>query len=140
MGLPFILESDAPFVAYQGADFYQKLQYKTKPDDSSPEEVVSIDPTTTFRMQVRDKYSGSAALLDLTSANSGIVIEDGTNGIISINVTAAQLSAVPVPYRQETSSDIPYKDFNFDLEMVYSDGKVDKFMIGVLRIYAEVTR
>lgn len=140
MGLPFILKLDAPFVAYQGADFYKRLQYKTKADESSPAIVVPIDPTTTFRMQVRDKYSGSNALLELTTANSGILVEDNDEGIISINITAAQLSAIGVPYKQLKSSDIPFKDFNFDLEMVFADGKVEKYMIGVLRIYAEVTR
>jgi hypothetical protein len=49
----------------------------------------------TFHAKIRDKLT-SAVLLDLTSANGGVVVTDGLNGRLELRMTAVQTATLPV--------------------------------------------
>jgi hypothetical protein len=81
----------------------------------------------TARMQIRKKLKDTSSLLELTTSNGGIVL-DNTEKTISIVMTPVQTSS-----------------FNFatavyDLELVDSSGRVLRFAQGNLTLQQEVTR
>jgi hypothetical protein len=47
----------------------------------------------TFHAKIRDKLT-SAVLLDLTSANGGVVVTDGLNGRLELRMTAVQTATL----------------------------------------------
>jgi hypothetical protein len=81
----------------------------------------------TARMQIRDTHDGASSLIELTTANGGIVLTDP--GVVTLILTAVQTAALPRYWRGV-----------YDLELVPPDGKVDRLLEGEVRISAEVTR
>lgn len=80
----------------------------------------------TGRMQVREKLDSPTTILELTTENGGIVI-DNTNKTISINITATQTAA------------LTFSSAVYSLELV-KDQVVTPFITGSLSLVKEVTR
>ena len=81
----------------------------------------------TARMHVRAKLADLAVLLDLTTANGGIVL-GGVAGTVTINLTSAQTTA------------ITWLSAVYDLEIVFADLTVRRLLAGSVSISREVTR
>ena len=107
------------FVCPQGTTFSSQLIWAV--DD----EPVNLS-TYTARMQVREKYTSTQKILDLTTENGGITL-GGDEGTIGINVNAT-VSAGIVP-----------KTYVYDLEMV-SSSVVTRLLEGKFIVTPEVTR
>ena len=107
------------FVCPQGSTFAEQLTWSI---DDSP---VDLD-TYTARMQVREKYTSTQKILDLTTENGGITL-GGSNGTIDINVGA------------DTSSAIVAKTYVYDLELI-SSSTVTRLLEGNFIVTPEVTR
>lgn len=105
-------------VCYQGATFDYLLTWKTSG--------TAVDLTGyTARMQVREEYTSSTAVLSLTSG-SGITL-GGTAGTIVIAASAATTGALEAG------------DYVYDLELVNSD-LVTRLVQGKFTVDPEVTR
>jgi len=81
----------------------------------------------TARMQARASVTSATVVLDLTTANSKIVL-GGTAGTITITVSAADTAAI-------TQSSLAY-----DLELVSAGGVVTRLVEGQIVLSPEVTR
>jgi len=81
----------------------------------------------TARMQVRAKVTDTATVLDLTTANGGIVL-GGTAGTIRILATAAQTAALTIA-----------SGF-YDLELIDGTSAVRRLMEGAVTLSKEITR
>lgn len=103
----------------QGATFSKQLTYTI---DSVP-----VDLTTyTARMQVREKYTSTSAIVSINTENGGIVlgVEDGTINLYISN---------------ETTSTFTAKDYVYDLELI-SSSNVYRLIEGKFMVTPEVTR
>ena len=106
----------------QGATFSKVVIWKT----GTPPVVVNLTGCTA-RMQVRGKLTDTAALLDLTTANGGIVL-GGIAGTVTLNVSAIQTAA------------ISWTSAVYDLEIIFADGTVRRLLSGSISVSPEVTR
>lgn len=111
-----------PLKIDQGATFNQIVTWKT----GTPPAVVNLTGCTA-RMQVRGKLTDTAVLLDLTTANGGIVL-GGVAGTVTIKLSAAQTTA------------IAWKAAVYDLEIIFADGTVRRLLSGSTTVSPEVTR
>lgn len=103
----------------QGTTFSKQLTYTI---DSVP-----VDLTTyTARMQVREKYTSTSAVVTITTENGGISLggEDGTIDLFISNSATSAISA---------------KDYVYDLELV-SSSNVYRLIEGKFIVTPEVTR
>jgi len=107
------------FICPQGSTFSKQLTWDI---DQTP-----VDLTTyTARMQVREKYTSTQKILDLTTENGGITL-GGSNGTIDISIDA------------DTSSAIVAKTYVYDLELIISS-TVTRLLEGTFIVTPEVTR
>jgi hypothetical protein len=107
------------FICPQGATFSKQLIWEI---EDSP-----VDLTTyTARMQVREKYTSTAKILDLTTENGGITL-GGDDGTILINVSATN------------TENIVSKCYVYDLELV-SSSTVTRLLEGQFTVTPGVTR
>lgn len=81
----------------------------------------------TARMQIRQNVKATAVLLDLNTANGGIVL-GGAAGTIDLAATAAAMAA------------LTWKNGVYDLELVSPTGVVTRFLTGSVELSPEVTR
>jgi len=81
----------------------------------------------TARMQARASVTSATVVLDLTTANSKIVL-GGTAGTITLTLSAADTAAI-------TQSSLAY-----DLELVSAGGVVTRLVEGQIVLTPEVTR
>lgn len=81
---------------------------------------------TTARMQIREKLTSDTVILELTTENGKIVL-DNTNKTITINLTATETAA------------FTFKSAVYSLELVKS-GVVTPFIDGTITLIKEVTR
>jgi hypothetical protein len=105
----------------KGASFEQTLEWLDSNGD--PVDLTGLSA----RMQVRRSVNSPAFVLELTTENGGIVL-GGTNGKITMRVSATQSAAIPIAAGV------------YDLELVNSDGKVTRFVMGDIDFSPEVTR
>lgn len=110
----------------QGATFTRVI-YIEQPTVADPEvyEPYSLVGHTA-RMQVRRTIESSTALITLTTENGRITL-DGDDGIITLNISAADTAAL-------TSSGV------YDLEIINSGGSVSRVVQGTFTLSQEVTR
>lgn len=107
------------FICPQGTTFSNQLIWAV---DDEP-----VDLTTyTARMQVREKYTSTQKILDLTTENGGITLGDD-EGTIQIDINA------------DTTSDIVAKDYVYDIELI-SSSTVTRLLEGRFIVTPEVTR
>jgi hypothetical protein len=107
-------------VCPQGSTYEQEFIY-------SINDVVVNLTGYTARMQVREKYTSTSAILSLTTENGRIVIV-GSLGKITVNIPSA------------TTAGITAKDYIYDLELVSSSNKVTRLFEGKFMVTPEVTR
>lgn len=81
----------------------------------------------TARMQIRSKITDTEFLLELTSENSGITINN-TDKTISITISAANAAA------------LTWTSGVYSLELISSTGVVSTLMTGTVTVKQEVTR
>ena len=81
----------------------------------------------TAKMQIRESIDSSTVILELTTANGGIVI-DTTNYTIGINMTSTQTAA------------FTFINAVYSLELTNVGGAVQTFVNGNLSLVPEVTR
>jgi hypothetical protein len=108
------------FVCPQGATFSKELTWNI---DDNPVDLTGY----TARMQVREKYTSTQKILDLTTENGGITL-GGDEGTISIDVSAL-VSATIIP-----------KTYVYDIELVSSGSIVTRLLEGQFVVTPEVTR
>jgi hypothetical protein len=107
------------FVCPQGTTFAEQLTWSI---DDSP---VDLD-TYTARMQVREKYTSSQKILDLTTENGGIIL-GGSEGTIDIAINS------------EETAGLFAKTYVYDLELI-SSSTVTRLLEGNFIVTPEVTR
>jgi len=107
------------FVCPQGSTFAEQLTWSI---DDSP---VDLN-TYTARMQVREKYTSTQKILDLTTENGGITL-GGDTGTIDINIDANSTAALVA------------KTYVYDLELIISS-TVTRLLEGTFIVTPEVTR
>ena len=106
-------------VCPQGATFSKQLTWAI---DGDPVDLTSY----TARMQVREKYTSTTAILNLTTENGGITLGDD-EGTIQIDIDA------------DTTADIVAKDYVYDIELI-SASTVTRLLEGRFIVTPEVTR
>jgi hypothetical protein len=82
----------------------------------------------TARMQVREKLTSTTAVLELTTENSGIVIDAVTTKTITISIPAA------------TTQTFGFKSAVYSIELISPLGVVIPFVYGSLVLDQEITR
>lgn len=107
-------------VCPQGATFSKQLTWAI---DGDPVDLTSY----TARMQVREKYTSTSTILNLTTENGGITLGDD-EGTILIDIDAT------------TTSGIVAKDYVYDLELISSSSIVTRLLEGRFIVTPEVTR
>ena len=107
------------FVCPQGTTFAEQLTWSI---DDSP---VDLD-TYTARMQVREKYTSTQKILDLTTENGGITL-GGDAGTIDINIDA------------NSTASLVAKTYVYDIELI-SSSTVTRLLEGNFIVTPEVTR
>lgn len=108
------------FLCEQGATLQRTLQYRNEAGD-----IINLTGATA-RMQVRAEVEATAIIIELTTANSRIVI-NGAQGEIDLIITAADTSALPLG------------NHYYDLELVQGTF-VTRLIEGRFFVKAEVTR
>lgn len=81
----------------------------------------------TARMQARVSYASGTTVLNMTTANSQIVL-GGTAGTIVLKLTASQTAALTAGV------------YVYDLELVSPSGEVTRLLEGTITVTPEVTR
>ena len=108
---------------YQGSTFEKSFQYKTG-DPPTPVDITGVE----LRMQVRLKTSSTDVLIELTTDNNRITIDDAAEGKFSFLIT------------DEDTALLDFKRGVYDLEIVWPNGKVNKLLKGAVELEKEVTR
>ena len=104
----------------EGSGFSLALTYEA-PEDSP------VDFTgSTARMHVREKFSSSDTLVELTTANGGIELTE--DGEITLSMSA------------EDTADLTFSRGVYDLEIVPPSGEPYKIIKGNVFLKREVTR
>lgn len=106
----------------QGATFRLTLRWVDDLDQSL------IPAGATARMQVRPTHASDEVLLDMTTENGGITVDEG-EGRIDVRGEAAVTALMPAPAQVV-----------YDLEVEAPDGTVDRLIEGFARVMPEVTR
>ena len=107
----------------QGTTYNNKMTFYTDDTQTTP-----IDFTGyTWRMQIRNAIPSSTVLLELTSENDKIDISDQANGVITLQITAADTAA------------LTFSEGVYDLESVLGT-TVDRRLYGSVTNSKEVTR
>lgn len=101
----------------QGETFARTITIK---DNTGTPIDITLD---SFRGQIRKRYSSTT-----TEADFDFTIVDGLNGIVSINLTAAEAEVIGTG------------KFVYDVEWIKADGTVTRILEGIADCKAEVTR
>lgn len=110
------------FVLFQGATWDRTFTWESPP--GTPVNLTGC--TARLQLRVRDS-DPDPPLLELTSQNGGITL-GGAAGTVAVVITPAQSSA------------LAFKTANYDLEIVWPSGRVDRFLQGTITLDTEVTR
>lgn len=107
---------------YQGATFSREFRWQT----GTPAADVNLTGYTA-RMQIRRKLTDEDVVLELTTANGGIVITNAAQGRFTLNATATQTEALEI------------RSGVYDVEFV-SGATVTRLLQGAVTVSPEVTR
>jgi hypothetical protein len=108
-------------VVDQGATFYRAIVKKDPQGRTIPLTNVNA------RMQVRSSYDSLTPILNLTTENNFIVIEE-RRGIITLNISDI------------ITSGLSAGEYVYDLELIYPDDRVERLVMGTFTVRREVTR
>jgi len=130
---PFILTK--PLEAYKGSYFSEVFVWKA----GTPPVAVDISGYH-FEAMFRDSYGATDIIKTLTDGDGLILTEAEGKVEMVLQTTDTDLFNVTLT-ASKSASDIPYKDFPFDIDAIPPDNaKRFQFVKGVLRVYGEVTR
>lgn len=90
----------------------------------------------TARMHVRVNFDSAAPITGgtFTTENGGLIIEEGTEGVLWLYASAATTSAYL------TSSDTAAVTYKYDLELITPSGEVGKPLYGKFKVLPEITK
>lgn len=97
----------------------------------------------TAALQCRTTPTSSVKLLDLTTANNKLIIDTGTDGIVTIRLTATQTSAIAPPATCSQRTYLSRRVIElgaYDLELTSPDTVVVRLLEGRIFLVPEVTR
>jgi hypothetical protein len=110
------------FIIEQGATFQVKFTYQD----------AALNPISlvgcVVRMHARRKITDPEILLDVSTVNGKVIMDEASQGIIKIIVSAA-----------ETAS-FTWRAAVYDIEVTYPDGVIDRILEGKISISLNVTR
>ena len=116
---------------WQGSTF--SFEIVVNDSEDKPEDLTGF----IARMQIRPSYKSSTIIESLSSSTGEITI-DGTNGKLSVALSAARTAAVKV---NMTNGKPPRTVYVYDLEIEDSTQHiVSKILWGDITVYGEVTR
>lgn len=114
------------FYIWQGQTFNDTVTLQSTPG-------VAMDLTGyTAQMMVRYAMQDDPAILELSTANGGIVISAPTTGVLQFALSAAQTYALP-------ANDLP-QSWTYDLFITDSSGNAQNVMRGMLIVTPSATR
>jgi hypothetical protein len=103
------------------ADTFDQVNFELKVNT-----VVKNLTGAVIRMQLRKTADDTTPALSLTSvASAGITITSAVNGLFKINTQII---------------DIPVYDYEYDIEITFSDATVKTYVSGIFSITQEITR
>jgi hypothetical protein len=115
-------------------DWQTSIQYtSTFPTTDFPGGQPINISNSAFRLQIRATEEQHTALVDVKTPD-GIVINDGPNGIFTINIFNENSDRVP------NSSILPVGNFVADLIRILSDGRVERLWEGTVVVNEGTTR
>ena len=108
---------------YQGATFKKEFQWTTTAD-KIPVDITGLH----IRMQIREKLKDVTFVIELTTENSRIIISNPTEGRFYL-ILSAELTSV-----------LLIKHGVYDIEVMFSDGFVERIIEGSVSVSPQVTR
>jgi hypothetical protein len=108
-------------VVDQGATLYRAIRKK------DPQGRVIPLPNVNARMQVRKTFESLTPIINMTTENNFIVIEE-PRGIITLVIS------------DEITSGLLAGEYVYDLELIYPDDTVERLIMGTFTVRREVTR
>jgi hypothetical protein len=108
-------------VADQGATFYRSFVKKDHLKRVIPLKGVSA------RMQLRDTYESQIPIINITTENNFIAIEEA-RGIITVVIPGNIMETIAA------------KKYVYDLELIYPDNTIERLLMGTFHVRREVTR
>lgn len=108
---------------YQGADFEDAFTWNA----GEPLAPVDLSGVQSARAQFRASVGAPTVLCELTTDNGRIVL-GGAAGTITLKLDAA------------TTTAFAWRTGVWDMELVYTDGRVRRFMQGAVTVDPNVTR
>lgn len=115
---------------YQGTTFELSLAVK---DSNGLSKNLS---NYSSKMQIRTSYANTTATETLSS-NTGEIVIDSSNGVVSLILSAARTAAIPVDL---TNGLPPKSNYVYDLQLTDGLGKTSRLLYGNVTVFAEVTR
>lgn len=106
----------------QGATFYKQITWTT--GSGAPFDLTGAE----IRMQARYAAQAPEVLIDASTNNGSIVIEDALNGVFAISLHAID------------TDDFQFPSAVYDLEVELSDGTVYRPIQGKITVIPQVTR
>lgn len=110
------------FIIEQGATFQVKFTYQDAA--LTPISLVGC----TVRMHVRKKITDPEILLDVSTVNGKVVMDQAAQGIFKMVVPAAETAA------------FTWRAGVYDIEVTYPDGTIDRILEGKVTVSLNVTR
>jgi len=109
------------FEIEEGATFTRTITYTDNAD-------TAIDlAESTVRMQIRDNYGATNAVISLSTPSTGITLSSET-GKFTVTMTATQTESLGI------------KQGVYDIEVEYSNGTVERILEGRVKISKQVTQ
>ena len=109
------------FEIEEGATFTRTITYT---DNAN----TAIDlAESTVRMQIRDNYGATNAVISLSTPSTGITLSSET-GKFTVTMTATQTESLGI------------KQGVYDIEVEYSNGTVERILEGRVKISKQVTQ
>lgn len=112
----------------QGSDFSRILTFKS---DGIPVDLTG----STFSGSIRKTISDASKILDFTCELLNQVVNTGQ---VKISLTNSQTSQIPLK-AQRTAKRVT-ESFAYDIEITWSDGRIERALEGVVEVSPEVTR
>lgn len=110
------------FIIEQGATFQVKFTYQ-----DAALNPISLEGCT-VRMHARRKINDPEILLDVSTINGKVIMDEAENGIIKMVVSGSETAG------------FTWRAAVYDIEVTYPDGVIDRILEGKITISLNVTR
>ena len=131
---PFVLPADKPLLITRGSFYMKEFRWRTTA--GTPIDISGLS----FEAQFRESYASDSPILTLTTEAGGFQITNGPDGRFRMFMTLAQTRLFVVPLDARKITDIPKKDFVFEIDAIPADPtRRFSFLVGVARVKAEVS-